>query len=235
MNLCETSRKLKAKQAIYAKTNHIKTFGVMSPENPNAIQATKEENEKYYSEFKELLKQEHVWYYKVKGKFQNFENSFMLFNVTFNDMCYWANAFGQAAFVFAIIENEGIKYQLWSRYKNSDRFVMDKEVSKTNIYSDRDPKKHDNYTKISDNFFYSIPFFESCANEYNLFLQKRIDENESYAKQFNYELEKILNENMTGMGRYLSRINLYGKDWKELAELHMNENDDDSIEYLINK
>lgn len=53
--LTETSKKIKAKQAIFGSKNRIKTFGVMSPENPNAETATKEQNEAYYAEFKKML------------------------------------------------------------------------------------------------------------------------------------------------------------------------------------
>ena len=230
--LAETSRKTKAIKSIFGSMNRIKTFGVMSPENPNAVQATKEQNEEYYSKFKQMLQQAHISFYRITGKYQNFENSFMLFNVSLEDMKYYSSMFGQQAFVFAIVKEGLVSFQMWSRTNNKSPYVLENEVSKVNVYSTRDKEKDDNYSRIAKNFYYSIPFFESCVSDFNDLLNERIEQSETYSKQFDYLLERSLSDNVTAFGRYLARVRLYNKDWKHLAEIHSDDVLDNDLEQI---
>lgn len=230
--LIETSKKIKAKQAIFGSKNRIKTFGVMSPENPNAETATKEQNEAYYTEFKKMLQKDHVHFYPVLGKYKNFEHSFMLFNVSLEDMKYYSKTFGQQAFVFALVNDETVTFQMWSRTTQKSPYVLDDEVSNVNVYQYRDKEKDDYFTKIANNFFYSIPFFETCVHEFNDLLNERIEKSEPYSKQFDYLLDCSLSDSRTPFGRYLSRVRLYNDKWKHLAEIHSDDVLDNDIEQI---
>lgn len=230
--LTETSRKTKTKQALFGSKNRIKTFGVMSPENPNAVQATKEQNEAFYAKFKEMLQKAHIHFYPITGKYQQFEHSFMLFNISLEDMKYYSKTFGQKAFVFAVVKEGKITYQMWSRTNEKSLYMLDDEVSKVTVYPYRDKEKNDNYSRIAKDFYYSIPFFESCVQQFNDLLNERIEQSESYSKQFDYLLDCSLSDSRTPFGRYLSRVRLYNNNWKHLAEIHSDDVLDNDIEQI---
>lgn len=73
------------------------------------------------------------------------------------------------------MNDETVTFQMWSRTNQKSPYVLDDEVSKVNVYQYRDKEKDDYFTKIANNFFYSIPFFETCVHEFNDLLNERIE------------------------------------------------------------
>ena len=82
-------------------TGKIKTWALLTPENPMAQKSTPEENNKRLKEFKDLMKRMCIHYIPVEGLYGNKEHSFMLFNLRLSDAENIAKLFRQESFFFA--------------------------------------------------------------------------------------------------------------------------------------
>ena len=71
----------KVKQALFGDTSgKIRTFAVLSAENPMGMKNSASENNKNTTELKQKLKELGIQYVPIEGKYGNIEHSFMLFN-----------------------------------------------------------------------------------------------------------------------------------------------------------
>lgn len=115
--LNEKSSVGKVKSALFGdRRDVIKTFAIISAENPNAKRASDIENRqhdnrmrkdieaiRYSNTSDELIKATkklNLQYIKIKGKFGNEENSFMIINLSFDDALYLAGKYSQKSFFF---------------------------------------------------------------------------------------------------------------------------------------
>lgn len=80
----------------------IRTFAVLSAENPMGMKNSAEENNKATKELKQKLKEMAIQYVPIEGKYGSIEHSFMLFNITREDAQYLAEWFEQESFFFGI-------------------------------------------------------------------------------------------------------------------------------------
>jgi hypothetical protein len=93
----------RVKSALFGvKSGKIRTFAVLSAENPMGKQWSASENNKNTRELKNKLKQMHIQYVPIEGKYGNIEHSFMLFNITRSDAQYLAEWFEQESFFYGI-------------------------------------------------------------------------------------------------------------------------------------
>lgn len=89
------------KKALFGDASgKIKTFAVMTPENPDAKTIPAEKNNKLLALFKVYLKQMHIQYIPIEGSFGAKEHSFMLFNLSLEDAKFLAKKFGQLSFFY---------------------------------------------------------------------------------------------------------------------------------------
>ena len=77
----ETSRRQKAQQAIVGQNHRVKTMAIISPENPMGMKAPKEYNNKSMEEMINSLKIGHFKWFKVKGLYNDPENSLIIYLV----------------------------------------------------------------------------------------------------------------------------------------------------------
>lgn len=84
-----------------------KTWGILTGENPNAIQYSEVENFKLNQEAKVWLRQKGYNPISVIGKYDNIENSFLIPSLTQEDALEFAKTFGQES----VITDKGLIYQ----------------------------------------------------------------------------------------------------------------------------
>ena len=102
-------------------------------------------------------------YYKVKGKYDSVEHSFLVYNLSINNAKYLCEEFCQESFIFGINTGDKLVFQFWKNTgKNGYHYVMTDE---RDIFIDTTDANQD-YTQISRDFKFTIPFekFE-IANE----------------------------------------------------------------------
>lgn len=82
-------------------SNKIKTFGIVSAENPNGKELSSNENVRRTNQLKQRLKTMVLQFKKLYGVYkENKERSFIIFNCSLNEMKELAKDFGQESFFF---------------------------------------------------------------------------------------------------------------------------------------
>lgn len=93
----------RVKSALFGdNSGKIKTFAVMTAENPLAKELSAEENNKLTKSFMKRLKSMGLQYIKIAGSYGAKEHSFMIFNLAFKDAQYLAKEYNQLAFFYGI-------------------------------------------------------------------------------------------------------------------------------------
>lgn len=108
-NINENSNRFRRmKRALFGDdTGKIKTFAILTPENPNAIQASSEENDKATKEFKRALRILGLTYTPLRGSYGNKENSYIVFNCALSDAKNLAGIYQQQSFFWGKTSSEG--------------------------------------------------------------------------------------------------------------------------------
>lgn len=120
------------KKAIYGdKTGKIKTFAIISPDNPMGESARPEENNvsrkrmKNYlgkgfgkDKFKSTLDVGRYQYILQEGKFGNKEQSFFIFNISLNSAKSLSTHFSQESFIFGEQTSSGVKVYYYETSKD---------------------------------------------------------------------------------------------------------------------
>lgn len=198
------SRKKKIMRAFSkGRTNHIKSFAILTAENPMGVEKPKDENKRLNAQLKEHLRVGHFPYLPVKGWFGTEENSFLLYNLSFNDAKRIAGLYDQLSFIYGRITGEdeqGVTLEAgyWERPKPKNvEFELVKEV---NRYIKVDPSADkDFFTQICKAFRFRLPFFEDTEVK----TEFTEDEEEWFAQS--------LDDTYAGSHRYRCRCKLYGK------------------------
>ena len=173
----ETSKKSKFKQYLFGTKKTIHTFAIGTPENPmgdyldsNKV-FTEEENKERRQAFEKELNDYKIHYFRVKGKFGDEENSYLITNVPLNFCYHIFNKYGQLSFIYGSIEekDEGEGVLVYKYYEKP----IDKKINKTfGTYVLRDTETKIVNLEDAEDFFtafedykFTIPFsiFESAV------------------------------------------------------------------------
>lgn len=175
----------KVKAALTGKNDLIKTWGIITAENPLGIEDYPDEvNTQRDRDLRSKLAQSNLEYIKVKGKYGNPENSLFLINPAFSDMVKLATEFGQESFIFATNSHDGdfsfdagyyemdtpesLKRKYKEKLKKDPSYKIipqpkyKKSITKDRIINQKDAD--DFFTSIQTlgkKFKFQIPFFES--------------------------------------------------------------------------
>lgn len=198
----ETSRRQKAQQAIVGQNHRVKTMAIISPENPMGMKAPKEYNEKSMEEMINSLKIGHFKWFKVKGLYNDPENSLIIYNISLDDTLHLCYKFNQESVVFVDMTSPDgkISYQYWEGDDHNSPLKLQKERNEI-VDAQNDS---DYYTKICRFFKFRIPFFEHFEH-INTVL---------YESSKKYDVDRLLDESMndkfTGHHKYICRAKIYG-------------------------
>lgn len=223
--LIETSREQKAKRffkypdEFRSGKKVIETFAILTANNPNLISYDRKSNDKFNSQLKDLishdnpediLKQYYFNYYKVKGKYGNKEDSFLIYNLTLQDAKTLATRFQQQSFIFGKNTDDGLVFEFWAN-KSKSGYVYAKIDEKT-IYRDEQTAQ-DLYTQISRDFKFSIPFDRFAFTDKEMMEKLYSDyfTEDIYRENFENNLTNSLDDKYTFLGRVQYRCKLTNK------------------------
>lgn len=154
--LNETSEVTKLKKTLYGVKNNVFTFCIATPENPMAEALTDEENMKRREEFESYLRRHRVHFHRVKGKYGNEENSYVMANINL-DLCkylFGPKKYNQESFIFGVSDPSAQRTTFYYYQQEGDgKFnLMDSETKV------KDEALSEDFFTSFRNFKFSIPF-----------------------------------------------------------------------------
>jgi hypothetical protein len=90
---------------------NVESVGMMTPENPSAQQLSKEENDALLEEFEKRLREMNLGFKRIRGKFGNKERSFIIPNISRDEIVSLGKDFGQEAVIWGTKEDGKMVYQ----------------------------------------------------------------------------------------------------------------------------
>lgn len=161
--------------------NGIRTFGIVSAENPNSIEVSKKINRRLTKTLARVLSDAHYAFVKQRGHFGgNDELSYFIFNIKLPTLKYYAGLYEQTSFFYCYMENSKVISEYWQKARNgepydekSNPYVM---LEKTDNWLDASSEEQ--YSIIGNRFKYTIPLkiFENVNNVINVNSKKFINE-----------------------------------------------------------
>jgi hypothetical protein len=173
------------------ETGKIKTFAILSPENPMGIEATSVENRQSLDELKKALRILGLTYTPIRGSYGNKENSFAIFNCSLEDAKKLAGTYRQESF-------------FWGRTSTDSN-------SKIGYYKTENEGVTYSLVEISDVITYedeATDFFSKFGIKFRINMREFGDDVPEIENQG--EFEESLNEKRTFMSRASHRRNAYG-------------------------
>lgn len=201
----------KAINAIDNKDDNIRTFLIITGENPMGEPGTNNINRTQNNSLVDYLKQGHYAWQPVQGKYGSTENSKIVFNVPLDEAKMLGLKFGQQSFIYGRKEDGKTLFDLYYINEQQDDYdLVETQDTYDKVLGD------DYYTKIDKNHKFSVPFEyfnESCEN-FNKIINEQKKKSDKYNKNFNRFLNESLKENKIGYNRYLNRSLIYGSLFK---------------------
>lgn len=223
MLISKTSKKTKARQSLFGKRKALKQFAIISPENPMGKNLSYEENAKRRKAFDIDLGELGVKAFKVKDVYNNKENSYIIFNISFSSAEKLSRDYDQESFIFAKVKGENeVEFELWLKKvseEDKDASFKDKQHElkevQTEVLIVNDAK--DFYTSIGRTFKFKIPFkfFEEVENYDNIFDEKCL-ESKKYEESYQKLIEESVSDAYTCKHQMFARSKLYGTLFKSI-------------------
>ena len=145
-------------QTLRGMVPSVKTLVILTAENPHNNQLSPQENNKRNHQLQLDLSNGQYSFRKIKGKYNNKENSFLINNMSKEDAIYFGEEFGQESVIYGEYYEEkdrhGMKFQLLSTEKGSsgevisERKIFITREGATNMYSSIEGRK------------FQVPFFD---------------------------------------------------------------------------
>lgn len=200
--LTETSRRQKTQQAVNGSLKNLRSFAILTSDNPMGKKLSNTENAQNYESLMKDLKLGSYIYFPVKGKYNDIEHSVIIYNIALDDAIWLGDTYNQESIIFCIpdTENKSVHYEYWEREEEGK--PLRKTIEKDEYIDATDDKNM--FTQISRKFKIRIPFFEE-VKKVGLFVEQRLNKIENS--------ERLLNESMdnsyTGKHRMICRHKLY--------------------------
>ena len=194
----------RVKNALFGDTSgKIKTFAIISPENPMGINYSREENEERLMQFKNDLRFGSYSYTQIKGKYDNVEHSFLIVNIRLQDAKAYASAFRQESFFFGKVTSNGSIISYYKTPWDKEKAMNERNLTITMPY---------NLIETSD----KIIDAETENDFYSKFgIKFRIDMN-CFNEKLDYinekDLAESLNDKYTFLGARSYRIKMRNID-----------------------
>ena len=186
-----------------AKRENIYTLGMMTAENPQAQKATPEQNEMFNAQLEERLREMILGYRKIRGKFGNQENSFLIPNIGRDEIIALGREFNQESVIWGSRSEDGKKFIFEYIESASGETTNERDVV---LYDADIQAKEDFYSqskKAPSKFV--IPFFDDeyeIVKEYNM-------SNPQYdgplVEEINERIAKTLEENRVAKSIWYNR------------------------------
>ena len=212
----ETSRRQKATQSFLGKRGNIKTFCIITAENPMGVKTLPSENKKRYNELTDFLSSHQFVYFPVKGKYGSVEHSLMIYNISLEACKNIGKRFNQESFIYANVKDNSVIFSYYQKNGDNSPYNKIEDIEKYVDTTEND----DFFTAIGRNFKFTIPFkiFESHIDKINSIITERC-KNENYKNNYKVWLSESVNDNKTLYSQRFKRAKLWGKNYLMLMNI----------------
>ena len=213
--LDEISRSQKAKirnkaiGAINGADDNVKTFLIITAENPMGDKGGNRQNRNANTSLVDYLQRGNYAWQPVRGKYGNTENSKIIFNITLGEAKRLGLQFAQESFIYGKKNNGVTRFELYVINENGDDYDF---VEAQDKYIKMGDEEKDFYTAVDSKNKFNIPFeyFNEACERFNQKINETKIKSEKYRSGFDRFLNESLKENKTGNFYYLNRTLLYG-------------------------
>ena len=185
----------------------VKTFSILTAENPNGIEQDKDTNRIKNQELEKRLRSMNLGFIKVKGQYGSEENSFFIPNITKDEALNLGKMFSQESIIYGEKTTEG-EYDTMTiqMIYTDERFGDISGERKVFINMNN---ADDYYSKVKGRKF-QIPFFDEDFDNanwgYNIgAINKNQIKDETISNELNEYVNKILSENRSSKSRWINR------------------------------
>ena len=193
--IADTSRRQKAEQMFKeGNPKGIKTFCIITAENPMGETLTSQENKELNNRLEYYLKLGNYKWFPIKGNYEVKEKSYIIYNISKKDAEKLGNMFNQDSIIFATIDGSNVKYE----YMKKERCHYNITKTESTIVDATNDEKF--WSQIGKDFKFRVPFFDHAC-DINLKLSKVAD-----AERL---LEETVNDKWTGKHHYILRYKLW--------------------------
>lgn len=178
------------KQALTGIDSGIRSFGIMTAENPMGQKYTKKQNIERQQSFQQHLQEGLFQYIRIKGKYGNLENPFVILNINIDELLTLGAKYDQESVIFARNYFDYVEFQYWEQSGDGNFKLLDTSDYFTTL---DDPEDFYSY-KRDWKFNIPFPIFESMNTywrEYNRGLS------ESTRQQIDRIWQSIVEEDRT--------------------------------------
>lgn len=189
--------------------DNIRTFCIITGENPMGIDVSNRENRNNQKLITDYLKQGNFAWLPIRGKYNSTENPKMIFNIRVADAKLIGLKTMQESFIFGRKENRKVYFDLY--YINIEK--KDYDLVETVDYVLTDIQNSDDmYSIINNKKKFNIPFkfFTECCIEFNNIINEHKKSSDKYNQNFQHYLNESLNCEKTYKSCYMSRSLIYG-------------------------
>lgn len=159
----------------------IKTFVIITAENPKGTQLKSHENTLRMRELSKTLKERRIIYLKQLGVYGNKENSLILINAHLDDAKYIGLKFEQESFIYCECKNNKITSNYYEARKDYSSYYLKEEITKPIEEIEDADDFYSMYTFNHKNKIkYTIPFtlFEDVADFISESMNISLNEND---------------------------------------------------------
>lgn len=194
-------------------TGKIKTFAVLSVENPMGAEFTRSVNKERMDRLKKDLVNFGIQYTKIKGNYGNKENPLILYNLSYKDILHFASKFGQESFFFAQNDFPAIITYYATDYKPEEDEDLNTLVIPPKTYRNIETSGNISNEKDAEDFFsrhgdlkfkFDMDYFKESVEAV---CGSIINEN------YEYYIKRTVDDRLTPHGRINARRHSRRKDW----------------------
>ena len=189
----------------------VKIMAIILGENPADIPVNADNKQDVTENLIRHLRDGFYPHYKIEGTTNGLEPSIMIFNISLDDISWFAAQYSLEKVIYVDMTNPPhVSYQYLERI--GPKGPLETKYEDNKILDAKDV--NDYYTRMCNSFQFKIPFdFESVFGEHINDLNERLNKKEEiYGTQ---RIERLINESLdnkfTGKHQYFSRGYLYGK------------------------
>ena len=208
------------KKMMIDKLPNVKTFVILTSENPMGKKFSREENKKLYKSLQTFLKDGRYKYIRVKGQYGNSEHTVAIFNLSLSEAKTVANKYEQESFIYANKKDvkeksNNVIFEFWKKESKNKPY---KKIDTVDIVNTSDAD--DFYTRLKSwkfNMSFTFPPDKNDREnikeameliDYNPYSEYRLNEDD--ISKINEWIDELLNEDVTGHHTYIIRCQING-------------------------
>lgn len=201
--------KQKAINSINGVEDNVKSFLIITAENPMGQHGTNKTNRNANTDMVRYLKSGNFAWQPVRGKYGSTENSKIIFNISLSEAKRLGLLFGQESFIYGTKENGVTNFDLYmitddkKDYKFTERQQKHEKIGSN---------EKDFYTAIDNRHKFSIPYdyFKEACEKFNGLVNEAKNKSQRYRNEYEMRVNECLSENRTGKHYYINRSLIYG-------------------------